>query len=54
MNFADRFVFRSFVLKLSAENDHTFSIIRMIPRHLVKDIKEIDDFLKEMASTKDV
>eukprot|EP00026_Physarum_polycephalum_P008706 Phypoly_transcript_08803.p1 GENE.Phypoly_transcript_08803~~Phypoly_transcript_08803.p1 ORF type:complete len:481 (+),score=70.13 Phypoly_transcript_08803:161-1444(+) len=44
-----RFFFKRFITSLNAENEYTFSIIRMIPRHLVSDIPEIDEFLREIS-----
>lgn len=39
-------LFRPFVSKLKQESEQTFSILRMIPRKLLKDIPEIKHFIQ--------
>jgi len=39
--------FRPFVKRLHEESDNTHSILRMIPRKLVKDIPEIQEFFED-------
>lgn len=46
----DIFLFRPFVKQLRGEIEHTFAMIRVIPRKLLKDVPEIQEFL---ASTLD-
>lgn len=41
--------FRTFVRRLRDESEHTFSVLRMIPRKLVRDVPEIQAFLRETA-----
>lgn len=40
------FLLGPFVRKLREESEHTFAILRMIPRKMVKDIPEIREFLR--------
>lgn len=40
-------LFKPFVRKLREESEHTFSIVRMIPRKLITDIPEIQAFIQE-------
>lgn len=50
----DMIVFRPFVSKLREESEHTFSIIRMIPRKMLTDVEEIQEFIQEsIDSNKD-
>lgn len=41
------FFFRPFIRRLQQESEHTFSLIRMIPRKLVQNIPEISEFIRE-------
>lgn len=41
----DLIIFRPFVKQLRVENDHTFSLIRMIPRNLLTNVPEIQEFI---------
>ena len=41
-------LFRPFVNQLREENNHTFSIIRMIPGKLLQDVPEIQKFMQEI------
>lgn len=47
------FIFRPFVKQLRAESDHTFALIRMIPRKLLQDVPEIQKFIQEALSGDD-
>lgn len=49
----DVIVFKPFVSKLRSENEHTFSIMRMIPRKELVGNKEVEDFIKEMDKEDD-
>lgn len=49
----DLILFRPFVKKLRAENEHTFSLIRMIPRNLLKNVPEIQEFIQETLDGND-
>lgn len=46
----DIVIFRPFVKQLREEHEHTFSLIRMIPRKLLQDVPEIQEFIQDIYS----
>lgn len=46
-------IFKPFVRKLQEESEHTFSIIRMIPRKMLTDVAEIQEFIQESIEAAD-